>query len=81
MGCTAERGVDLRPAFARVGIDEHLLREPPLRVSYRQGSEVIRHAVELTGDEHLSLSVGRSQHLTAWGLIGFALLSSPRSSP
>lgn len=47
-----------------------------LRVSYRQGSDVIRQAVELTGDEHLGLRVGAAQHLTAWGLLGFAMMAA-----
>ncbi|MFE2415779.1 AraC family transcriptional regulator [Streptomyces hokutonensis] len=71
-----ERGVDLRPLLSRVGLDETLMRSAALRVSYRQGSAVIRRAVELTGDERLGLKVGAAQHLTAWGLLGFALLAA-----
>ena len=71
-----ERGVDLRPALAEVGLDEMALRSEDLRVSYRQGSSVIRRALELTADEHLGLAVGASQHPTAWGLLGFALMAS-----
>ena len=71
-----ERGVDLRPLLNEVGLDETLMRSAALRVSYRQGSAVIRRAVELTGDERLGLRVGASQHLTAWGLLGFALMAA-----
>ena len=71
-----ERGVDLRPALEQVGLDAVVLRAADLRVSYRQGSAVIRRALELTGDEHLGMSVGASQHLTAWGLLGFAVMAS-----
>jgi AraC-like DNA-binding protein len=70
-----ERGVDLRPLLSQVGLDETLMRSAALRVSYRQGSAVIRRALELTGDERLGLRVGAAQHLTAWGLLGFALLA------
>jgi AraC-like DNA-binding protein len=70
-----ERGVDLRPLFQQVGLDESVMRSAALRVSYRQGSAVIRHALELTGDEYLGLKVGSAQHLTAWGLLGFALMA------
>jgi AraC-like DNA-binding protein len=72
---TREHGVDLQPELARVGLTETLMRSAALRVSYRQGSAVIRRAVELTGDEHLGLRVGAAQHLTAWGLLGFAMLA------
>jgi AraC-like DNA-binding protein len=71
-----ERGVDLRPALEQVGLDETLMASAALRVSYRQGSAVIRRALELTGDEHLGAAVGSAQHLTAWGLLGFALMAT-----
>jgi AraC-like DNA-binding protein len=70
-----ERGIDLRPVLKQVGLDETIMRSAALRVSYRQGSAVIRRAVELTGDERLGLKVGAAQHLTAWGLLGFALMA------
>jgi AraC-like DNA-binding protein len=70
-----ERGVDLRPLLKQVGLDETVMRSAALRVSYRQGSTVIRRALELTRDEQLGLKVGAAQHLTAWGLLGFALMA------
>ena len=70
-----ERGIDLRPQLRQVGLDETVMRSAALRVSYRQGSAVIRHALELTKDERLGLKVGAAQHLTAWGLLGFALMA------
>jgi len=70
------QGVDLRPVLATVGLDDILLRSSTLRVSYRQGSAVIRRAVELTGDDCLGLRVGTAQHLTAWGLLGFAQMAA-----
>jgi AraC-like DNA-binding protein len=69
-------GAEVRPALAHVGLDEALLASAELRVSYRQGSEVIRRALELTGDDHLGLRVGARQHPTAWGLVGFALMAA-----
>ncbi|WP_037679358.1 AraC family transcriptional regulator [Streptomyces griseus] len=69
-------GVDLQPLLTRVGLDPTVMGSAALRVSYRQGSEVIRRAVELTGDEHLGLRVGAAQHLTAWGLLGFAMMAA-----
>jgi len=70
-----ERGVDLRPLLEQVGLDATVMRSAALRVSYRQGSAAIRRALELTGDEHLGMKVGAAQHLTAWGLLGFALMA------
>ncbi|MDO0916704.1 AraC family transcriptional regulator [Streptomyces sp. DT2A-34] len=71
-----EHGVDLRPLLEQVGLDETVMRSAALRVSYRQGSTVIRRALELTGDAHLGMKVGAAQHPTAWGLLGFALMAS-----
>ncbi len=70
-----ERGVDLHPLLKQMGLDETVMRSAALRVSYRQGSAVIRRALELTGDGQLGLKVGAAQHLTAWGLLGFALMA------
>src|ERR1044072_3137509 len=70
-----EYGVDLRPLLQQMALDETVMRSAALRVSYRQGSAVIRRALELTRDEHLGLKVGAAQHLTAWGLLGFALMA------
>ncbi|MFL6109731.1 MAG: AraC family transcriptional regulator [Catenulispora sp.] len=70
-----EDGVDLRTVLADVGLSEELMRSAALRVSYRQGAAVIRRALELTGDEDLGLRVGVAQHLTSWGLLGFALMA------
>jgi AraC-like DNA-binding protein len=72
---TDEYGVDLRPLLKQMALDETVMRSAALRVSYRQGSAVIRRALELTRDEHLGLKVGAAQHLTAWGLLGFALMA------
>jgi AraC-like DNA-binding protein len=69
-------GVDLRPELTRVGLDEEMMGSAALRVSYRQGSAVIRRALELTGDAHLGLRVGAAQHLTSWGLLGFAQMAA-----
>jgi AraC-like DNA-binding protein len=68
-------GIDLRPVLKQVGLDETVMRSAALRVSYRQGSTVIRRAIELTGDPHLGMKVGAAQHLTAWGLLGLALMA------
>jgi AraC-like DNA-binding protein len=71
-----QQGIDLRPHLKQVGLDETVMHSAALRVSYRQGSAVIRRALELTGDEHLGMKVGAAQHLTAWGLLGFALMAA-----
>lgn len=73
---TGTYGIDLRPELSRVGLDEATMHSAALRVSFRQGSAVIRRALELTGDPHLGLRVGAAQHLTSWGLLGFAQMAA-----
>ncbi|MFJ8074261.1 AraC family transcriptional regulator [Streptomyces sp. NPDC096176] len=72
----AERGHDLGPALGRAGLSEAALSSVGLRVSYRQGSSVIRAAVRDLGDPALGLAVGRRQRVTAWGLVGLGLQAS-----
>ncbi|WP_261994042.1 AraC family transcriptional regulator [Streptomyces sp. t39] len=73
----AERGHDLGPALRRAGLSEGALSAVGGRISYRQGSTVIREALAALGDPALGLAVGRRQRVTAWGLVGFGLLASP----
>ncbi|MEU1278025.1 AraC family transcriptional regulator [Streptomyces sp. NPDC005805] len=73
----AERGHDLGPALRRAGLSPAVLSSVGGRISYRQGSSVIREAVGLLGDPALGLAVGRRQRVTSWGLVGFGLLASP----
>lgn len=73
----AERGHDLGPALRRAGLSEAALSAVDHRVSYRQGSSVIREALRELGDPALGLAVGRRQRVTAWGLIGLGLQASP----
>ena len=73
----AERGHDMGPALRRAGLSEAALSAVGQRVSYRQGSSVIREAMRDLGDPALGLAVGRRQRVTAWGLVGLALQASP----
>ncbi|GGW40465.1 AraC family transcriptional regulator [Streptomyces xantholiticus] len=73
----AERGHDLGPALRRAGLSEAALSAVGQRVSYRQGSSVIREAIRDLGDPALGLAVGRRQRVTAWGLVGLGLQASP----
>lgn len=72
----AERGHDLGPSLRRAGLSEAALSAVGQRVSYRQGSSVIREAMRDLGDPALGLAVGRRQRVTAWGLVGLGLQAS-----
>lgn len=73
----AERGHDLGPALRRASLTEAALSAVGQRISYRQGSSVIREAIRDLDDPALGLAVGRRQRATAWGLVGFGLQASP----
>ncbi|MFF3290427.1 AraC family transcriptional regulator [Streptomyces sp. NPDC003023] len=73
----AERGHDLGPSLRRAGLSEAALSAVGQRVSYRQGSSVIREAMRDLGDPALGLAVGCRQRVTAWGLVGLGLQASP----
>ena len=72
-----ERGHDLEPALRRVGLDGEALSAIELRVSYRQGSLVIRDAMNAIGDPRLGLAVGSRQHAASWGVLGLAIMTAP----
>ena len=73
----AEDGVPAARALAGSGIDDTVLRAPATRVSYRQIATVFRNAIRLAREPTLALRAGRRMRLTAYGMYGYALLSSP----
>jgi AraC-like DNA-binding protein len=46
------------------------------RISYRQLDAVVRNALRLSNDPAIGLHAGRRMHITAYGMYGYALLSS-----
>ena len=73
----AEDGVAPAQALAGSGIDEAALHAPTTRVSYAQVATVFRNAVRLARDPTVALRAGAHMRLTAYGIYGYALLSSP----
>ena len=73
----AEDGVAPARTLEDTGIAPEGLQEPSLRVSYAQCATVFRNAQKLSPDPTFALRAGRRMHLTAYGMWGYALLSSP----
>jgi AraC-like DNA-binding protein len=46
------------------------------RISYRQLDTVVRNALHLSSDPAIALHAGQRMHITAYGMFGYALLSS-----
>ena len=72
----ADDGIAPAQALDGSGIDEAVLRAPDTRVSYAQVATVFRNALALTCDPALALRAGARMHMTAYGIWGYALLSS-----
>ncbi|HSW14999.1 MAG TPA: AraC family transcriptional regulator [Solimonas sp.] len=75
----AERyGVDASRCLRNSGIERALLDAPQARIDARQELQVIRNALDVLGpDRPFALEAGSRHHISAFGIWGFALLSSP----
>ena len=73
-----EEGVAASTLLRGTGLRLADLEDPATEVSARQELDVIAHLVDAVGDDSgLGLVAGTRYHLTAYGLWGFMLLSSP----
>jgi len=64
-------------ALEGTGLLETQLDSHTTKVSYRQIDAVIRNALRLSGNPAVALRAGQRMHVTAYGMYGYALLSSP----
>ncbi|MFT3778049.1 MAG: AraC family transcriptional regulator [Ottowia sp.] len=72
----AEDGIPPGQALAGSGLDEAALANLATRVSYAQSIAVFRNALALARDPLVALKAGARMHVTAYGIWGYALLSS-----
>lgn len=72
-----EQGVSAAEALAGSGLNDARLNAAATRVSYRQMLAVFRNAQRLAPEPGLALLAGQRMHVTAYGMYGYALLSSP----
>ncbi|WP_433680335.1 AraC family transcriptional regulator [Nocardia sp. CA-119907] len=72
-----EHGVSLDRAIHDAGLSRETLDAPGLRVSYRQGRVIIEAALDRLPGPALGLEVGARQPITASGVLGLAMMSSP----
>ncbi|MGJ4931543.1 AraC family transcriptional regulator [Bradyrhizobium sp. HKCCYLS2038] len=71
------QGVEASLALDGTGLSEAELKAHTTQVSYRQLDLVIRNALRLSRDPGVALRAGRRMHITAYGMYGYGLLSSP----
>lgn len=76
VGALADDGIDVSAVLHGSGLSEAMLGLPETRVSYAQQVAVFRNALRLSPDPAVALRAGARMHVTAYGMWGYALLSS-----
>lgn len=72
-----EEGITSSRTLTGTGLKSADLRSPDTRVSYRQVETVFRNATRLSSDPAIAFRAGQRMHVIAYGMYGYALLSSP----
>jgi len=72
-----ELGLDVARTTAGLGFSLEDLANPACRVSFRQGSAMIRRALQMAKGRALGLELGRRETIASIGLVGFAMITCP----
>lgn len=72
-----EEGISKSRALAGTGLKGRELGASGIRVSYRQMETVFRNAIRLSKDPACAFRAGQRMHIMAYGMYGYAVLSSP----
>ena len=72
----AAEGIPITEALKGVNVSQNALSSPATRVSRNQILECYRNADKLSRDPHFAYHTGLRLHLSAYGMYGFAILSS-----
>jgi len=70
-------GISASRALNGTDLSSSDLKSPHTRVSYRQVEAVFRNAIRLSKDPTIALRAGERMNAAAYGIYGYALLSSP----
>lgn len=73
----AAEGVAAEHILRGLHLTESALKSPETRVSLNQILQCLRNALKLTKDPGFAYRTGLRMHATAFGMYGFAILSSP----
>lgn len=72
-----QQGVGPSRCLRGTGIDDRMLHDPTALIAAHQEIALVRNLLDALGDSPgLGLAVGAQYHLTAYGIWGFALISS-----
>lgn len=72
----AAEGIPAQAALAGLRLSRDAMSSPATRISLNQVIECYRNAAKLSRDPHFSYHTGLRFHLSAYGMYGFAILSS-----
>jgi len=72
-----DEGIAPSSALAGTGLKVGDLASGATRVSYRQVEKVFRNAIQLSHGSDIAFRAGQRMHVNAYGMYGYALLSSP----
>src|SRR5258708_6431693 len=72
----AAEGISTQDALAGVRLSKEAMSSPATRISLNQVIECYRNAAKLSRDPRFAYHTGLRFHLSAYGMYGFAILSS-----
>ena len=72
-----QEGIAPEVVLKDTGLEIDTLYDSSTRASYRQFNTVLRNVLAAADDPAIVLRAGRRMHVTAFGIYGYALLSSP----
>lgn len=70
------QGIEPVALLEGTGLTAPQLSRHTTKISYRQLDQIIRNAIHLSNDPAMALRAGQRMHVTAYGMYGYALLSS-----
>lgn len=73
----AEFGADPARLCLGLGFTIDDLTNPACRVSFREGSALIRRALQIAPNKGLGLLIGERETIASIGLVGYAMMTSP----
>src|SRR5258707_129237 len=76
LNALADEGVSMEDALAGVRLSKGAISSPATRVSLNQIIECYRNADRIAHDRHFAYHAGLRFHVSAYGMYGFAILSS-----
>lgn len=72
-----KKGIPFEETIAGSGLKPDDFKIPSRLLDLQQEQQVIRNAIRLSDDPFLGLDLGRSTRISAYGLLGYAMLTAP----